>query len=115
MEQNSATRPERTTLIPVSIRTPHTDLLYQLLNAHIAITKCVLDPPVPIQVEPALEEPNLWYVPKSPHVVDDLAKWRLQKLELLFADSFGKRPPATLAEIYQMLAAMSDRGSLGSS
>jgi len=75
-------------LIPVSgIRTPHLDLLYKLLNAHIKLKKAVLDPPVVLGAR-ALEE----------------AKWSLQKLELLFADSLGKRAPTTMAEIYQMIS-----------
>ena len=118
MDQNQATqevRPVRTTLIPISgIRTPHSDLLYQLLNAHMALKKSVLEPQTsvhPLQMESALDEPHLFYVPKAPPASNDIAKWKLQKLELLFADSFGKRPPTTMDEIYQMIAAQS--GSLG--
>ena len=87
MDQNSSIKPHiESSLLEsqlVSSRTPYTDLLYGLLNARIAVKR---------------------------NIFDDVLQWKLQKLELLFIDSFGHQPPESLAEIYRMIATRYDRG-----
>jgi len=60
----------------VDARTSHTNLLYSLLKARIA----------------ALRD-----------IFDDSLNWELEKLELLYADHFGRMPPESLVKIYQMI------------
>ena len=58
-------------------RTLHTDLLYRLLSARLAV-KRELD--------------------------NDLLRWKLQQMELLYTDVIGKMPPQSLAGIYTLIA-----------
>jgi len=58
-------------------RTLHTDLLYRLLNARLSAKR---------------------------EMDNDILRWKLQQLELLYTDTIGKMPPQSLAGLYTLIA-----------
>jgi hypothetical protein len=65
-------------------RTPHTYLLYRLLLARIAAKR---------------------------EVSNDILRWKLQQLELLYTDTIGHMPPQSLTEIYNLIATSNSSNS----